>query len=139
MELNKQVCSLELSKRLNELRVNQESLFSWFHRWEGSSLDDAGRDFLKPSKYESDNSRLVASAFSTAELGELLPWRVKVNGRYFFLSFGGRENPERLNFYPGYEVSYSYGENCIFLERASTEADARAKMLARLLESSIIS
>lgn len=61
MELQKQVCSLELSKRLRELGFNQESLFYW------------NEDMETIHFYESMNKKDVGyycSAYTLTELGE---------------------------------------------------------------------
>lgn len=63
MNLENQVTSLELSKKLKELGVKQESLYTWLHHnhkeWK-LVLGDAGVD--EP-----------VHAYTVAELGELLP------------------------------------------------------------------
>ena len=73
MELEQQVCSLELAKKLKELGVKQESLWYWnmitkeFKDYEGKSPIIACEIY--------SNSRLWEnfSAFTVAELGEMLP------------------------------------------------------------------
>lgn len=115
MTLEKQVCSLELAKRLKELGVKQESL--WFWR------------FLKGSNPEWDlaysgNVRAVEktySAFTVAELGEMLPEDCKTR----------RPVDEK-----GKWLVDSLGTDRFF--RADTEADARAAMLIYLLEQKLI-
>lgn len=62
-----QVCSLELSKRLKELGVKQESLFCWT-----TNLD---LEFL-PTNIR--NNDICIAAFTAAELGEILPNRITV-------------------------------------------------------------
>ncbi len=70
MKLEQQVCNLELAKKLKELGVKQESYFTWVH-WRDDSEDD-GWDV-----YHFDNPSHTMgvdySAFTVAELGELLP------------------------------------------------------------------
>lgn len=67
MELEKQVCSLELAKKLKELGVKQESLFVW----------DIKRKnlFYTKNNYPDGNIELLEQcvAFSVAELGEMFP------------------------------------------------------------------
>src|SRR5439155_13694049 len=67
--LEKQVCSLDLAKRLKELGVRQESLFIWnyYPHTDGYKL-----------QYNPDyGSVLNISAFTVAELGEMLPQHIK--------------------------------------------------------------
>jgi hypothetical protein len=77
MNLEQQVCSLDLAKRLKELGVKQESHLHW---WESTYN---GR-FVVASRREIDRARdkqmsddtsdwvLACSAFTVAELGEML-------------------------------------------------------------------
>lgn len=123
MELKDQVCSLELAKKLKKLGVKQESLF--FH-------DDQGRIIY----WGVEPKECMYSAFTVAELGEILPWRVQKENRFYVLECekGGK---------PWYWVNYEYGEtrdvdfDC-WTEESNTEADARAKMLIRLLENNLL-
>lgn len=65
MKLEDQVANLELSKRLKELGVEQESLFVWVTNSFESNV--ALRGDLPP-----DDRKIYVSAFSVAELGEML-------------------------------------------------------------------
>jgi hypothetical protein len=72
MKLEQQVTSLELSKRLKELGVRQESLFYFF----GNKAElEAMRGYGGPEiLLEGDYSWAVrVSAFTVAEIGEMLP------------------------------------------------------------------
>src|ERR1051325_10817319 len=62
MQLEQQVCSLELAKRLRELGVKQESYFYWF--FEEYNHEPVG---WRIQTEEGDYS-----AFTVAELGEML-------------------------------------------------------------------
>lgn len=72
MTLADQVTSLELSERLKELGVRQESLFFYVFRRDASIL-------LTPDAEENKlvTPNFVWSAFSAAELGELLPYYIE--------------------------------------------------------------
>ena len=69
MKLENQIVSLELAKRLKELGCKQDSIFKWH-----SKLDEKGNRvyteivYLPIKQMEQDYS-----AFTVAELGELLP------------------------------------------------------------------
>lgn len=124
MELERQVVSLELAKKLKELGVPQESLFFWCSDYQGIML-------LSQQEY-SDNLRnktpqlsKIASAFTVAELGEMLPeiFRSEKYKRGKWICHDGRECTEPIT------------EE---LFEADTEADARAKMLIYLLENNLI-
>lgn len=127
MKLEDQVCSLELAKRLKELGVKQES-FAYWHKNHASvklrlDRDDLGTDW-------SDNQ--INSAFTVAELGEMLP--MKVSGDFGFLRW------LRIARVPGrWVVGYvDEGAEFEFEESAETEADTRAKMLIYLIENRLV-
>jgi hypothetical protein len=65
MELEKQVCSLELAKKLKELGVKQESYWYWLQMTEGPRL------FTLVEAVRLDPI-FPYSAFTVAELGEVL-------------------------------------------------------------------
>jgi len=110
MTLENQVCSLDLAKRLKELGVKQESLF-W---WNQFAQDDLSYNL------QAEKSDLCISAFTCAELGEMLPveyWEKQ--GRTIVGTYG-----------------FWFGdEEAVY---ADTEADARGKMLIYLLENRLI-
>lgn len=115
MQIEKQVCSLELAKRLRELGVKQESHFFWVREF---------RDDLPPFKIQ--NGRRVDStddysAFTVAELGEMLPHGTTIG------------KTEDGDFFITYAVVTTE-----HAERSETEADARGKMLVYLLEQKLI-
>lgn len=134
MQLEKQVCSLELSKKLKELGVKQESLFYWVH-------DDLTSTYLATEKQlpiiQAGYNRIPhqsmaedygwrenvekCSAFTVAELGEML------KGEF---DSGVRKEHSFCEYFK------SDGEQLI--EEADTEADARAKMLVYLIENKLI-
>lgn len=108
MELSKQVCSLELAQKLKELGVNKPSYCAW------KIWNDGTSNLLVDIPYVDPEDKRLFSAFTVAELGELLP----INVCYRWTS---RSNGHVLHF----------GDERFI---ADTEADARAKMLVYLLE-----
>ena len=125
--LEKQVSSLELSQKLKELGVKQESLFQhnllekeYVYRitYGNPKTNTFGRKFID-----------TVSAFTVAELGEILP-------KGYFSSKQGDNwvcNPS-LN--KSFGIVMNNRERIQFF--ADTEADARAKMLVYLLENKLI-
>lgn len=126
MKLEQQVCSLELAKKLKELGVKQDSLFYWcgshsnpdapweIHNWKVYNSEFRFR------YYQSDDP---VSAFTVAELGEMLPYRGSIYSE------------------PVSEDNESKEWICIYgktITKADTEADARAKMLIYLVENNLI-
>ena len=127
MTIKKQVTSLEISKRLKELGVDQFSLFWWVYvnhsdRWEL----DAGTDDYHHFPL---NDCTDCSAFTVSELGEILPeWIEKEGGLATEKWQAGV-----------WKVSYLENEETPHIEKWSeTEADARGLMLIHLLENKLI-
>lgn len=83
MNLESQVCNLELSKKLHELEVKQESLFKWYR---------CSPNTFKIAKYSKNKERIICSAFTASELLELLPNKhtnlYKTEEGYVFSIFG---------------------------------------------------
>jgi hypothetical protein len=119
-----QVTDLRLSKKLKNLGAKQVSAYYWYYlEAEGiqggtvsstpALVDKTYRDEAVRGKYESDSAFL--SAFSVAELGELLPARVEVENSLW-----------RVYYVGDVEVN------------AVTEVEARALMLIYLLEHNLM-
>lgn len=114
-----QVTSLEISKRLKDLGVKQESLFYWSFYDGGNNKDEPGLIFTDESNqgFKED----LISAFTVAELGEMLQeWK---NLRL--------DSTKDSN-------GWSIAKNETDRIYADTEADARGKMLIYLLEHNLI-
>lgn len=127
LPLQDQVCNLELSKRLKELGVKQESLFLY---------DMNG--ILCSSNANWDMAYCI-SAFTVAELGELLPVRD-------YLTEGIVKDKEDLANWSTFKsdgkwhcnLTWRYSRDKVESIKADSEADARAKMLIYLLENKLI-
>ena len=126
MKLEQQVTSLNLSKRLKKLGVKQESYIVWFYNgieWalirELSIL--MGVDILEkmPRMY---------SAFTVAELGELLP------EQRYWTTVKTNTGSWRCSEYD--ENGLAEGGKTSFI--ADTEAEARGLMLACIIEHKLL-
>ena len=122
MKLENQVVSLELAKKLKELGVKQESLFYWVllenefgKDWIIIQGDDSIEAVYKNNKY---------SAFTVAELGEILP--------ELCLSGNTGEGFNCWKFRNIHDLAF-YNP-----AQSKTEADARAKMIIYLIENKLI-
>ena len=116
MELEKQVCSLELAKRLKELGVKQDSAFYWSEEYYSHFRPERiGRIILEREAQEKvpGGDWRCFSAFTVAELGEMLPPYTK-----------------SYRYYGGFDCDLENKPP----KRADIEADARAKMLIFLKE-----
>lgn len=144
MKIEKQVCSLEQAKKLKQLGVAQTSIFKWCNEHQHYGDDGA---YYTDSTYKvynrgqfSAGTNNTFSAFSTAELGVMLP--------SFFPSFVHDElkschcRNERVDTFPlidsGEEheqtPAHKLNKELIPIQAASTEAEARAEMLIYLIE-----
>jgi hypothetical protein len=122
MNIEQQVISLDIAKRLKELGVGQESTFLWIvsshgDKWVSFNNDDLPKILIR------DKGEWF-SALTSAELGELLP---------YYFSSEKHSNDWRAGFANPQETRY---EKLGFFS-AATEADARGKMLIYLLENKI--
>lgn len=131
MRIEDQVVSLELAKKMKELGFRQESLFYW-NRLNGIR-DDSIID-VSLNKIRGDYGDVIASAYTVAELGTMLP--------HFFTGEDGKN--AILKIYKGsktWGIYYSGLEDHIIkveMVVALTEADARAKTLIYLKENNLI-
>src|ERR1700689_4384174 len=103
MKLESQVCSLELSKRLKELGFKQESLFYWYN----TKGDERfyGIAYTKGSKLKN-----TFSAFTVAELGEMLPRNIIVKNKEYLLTM---TKGYFLSYEPYYDNGFHTIEKCI--------------------------
>jgi len=118
MKLKDQVCSLELSKKLKELRVKQESLFYW------RTYSTLGYEIIRRRNVVGDEFDSDIAAFTVAELGEMLPWgtnfeKYKSKGKERFCV-----------------IEVESIKNMAIHD--DTEVDARAKMLIYLIENRLV-
>lgn len=115
MNLDQQVCSLELAKRLKELGVNKPSIFWHMKRIDSSHFISSayGCDCWVELPYDNE---IFCHAYTVAELGEMLHHAASYK--------------EDDNFY----ICILFNVPGGFRQEANTEANARAKMLIHLIE-----
>lgn len=109
---NQEVANLELSKKLKELGVKQESLFYWADfKGELKILED---EYIWSNEDFGRKVEKICSAFTVAELGKKINWRrqtITLHEEFYKLIV---DNPEK------------------------SEADIRAKWLIYLIENNLI-
>lgn len=136
MKLQDQVTNLELSKKLKELGVKQESQFYWHRPIDGNGKPN-GKYFVnwkEANDFCDDDSHdhKPVSAFTVAELGELLP-------QNFTNEDGAECTWSSYLSINGWNVQYQdLDENFLYEERDRYEAIARGKLLVYLLEEKLI-
>jgi hypothetical protein len=127
MNIKLQVCSLELSKRLEELGVKQTSLF-WYVDFPGQVGFPLSENLMR---CYSEGVRKY-SAFTVAELGEMLPPFIE-DDSYRLIYYKFKET------YACDYIHIDEGDCYAFIDAESVkEADARAKMLIYLIENKLI-
>ena len=126
MQLKDQVCNPKLSKKLKELGVEQDSIFTWTGE-EGDYYIRQSPRLMYESAGMSQTIGEVLSAFTVAELGEMLPDYLGVVFNKSWLTC------VKVGLW---EVGYPEKEKSF---EANTEADARAKLLIYLLENNLVS
>lgn len=133
MKLENQVVSLELAKKLKELGVKQKSLF-YYAITKPNDLKPTSlewyKDIEKVNKVLPNYIEELYSAFTVAELGEMLPGNT--SGLYFVTQKGLMGNSWYV------DALTVVGHSKVCLTTAETEADARAKMLIHLIENKLI-
>jgi len=146
MRLEEQVISLELAKELKELNCRQESLWWWnthyddghhLHRF-GEMIDDLmvisgdkRNSMLENYSIKDYTTYREYSAFTVAELGEMLP-RV-ILGSYHSLRIAKNDHPINL-----WHISYEGCREIRVSLSANTEANARAKMVLYLVKEGLL-
>ena len=132
MKLSRQVCSLEPAKKLKKLGVKQESVWYWQRKYFKEnkngcfSLTDEKIFILKRESYSGGE---FYSAFTVAELGEMLP-SIDV------FTYKNSKQNGYLCLYKPFTMGARMKAECA--KFGKTEADARAKMLIYLIESKLI-
>jgi hypothetical protein len=132
MQLQDQVCSLELAKQLKELGVRQDSLFYWVERQTDKKILCLANYTIGLENSTGNRMSRVCSAFTVAELGEMLPQSIWVEkSNYYFLIQRTADK--------GWHISYyNFDKRLMYcFQTDNTEADARAKMLVYLIENKL--
>lgn len=145
MNINDQVVSLELAQKLKTLGVKQDSLFYWGKKNAKQSkiVCLLKKDFCGVDGYYSNGDRhctrragYMYSAFTVAELGEMLPWDIVLSSKDEVYLATAKDEEEWQIYYEGVDktgVDFKWSSIV-----NKSEADARAKMLIYLLENKLI-
>lgn len=149
MKLQKQVTNKDISKRIKELGVKQDSLFYYskldLKDWEiEQGVEEYSCDYFGGQEYKEED----ISAFTVAELGEMLPEQIlwknwdSERDEYLVLSYSKewsvfRGEPTGSKNWV-VTLKSNKEDNVHHYIIADTEADARGKMLIYLLENNLI-
>ena len=150
MEPEQQVTILETSKKLKKLGVKQESLFYWVSYPKSlSRLDDTHLLYRseKNDKLKNKDGNEWISAFTVAELVELLPDHIDVNKVCYHIKFDKQDRAKGLE----KEISWKHkywlqywdmddedADDLVMIETTESLAETCGKMLIYLLENKLI-
>ena len=147
MTLENQVVSREYAEKMRDLGFPQSSYFWW--KAIGSGIEE--KDYRISDNWSKDNKHYgddvdQFSAFTVAELGEMLPDNIKKyeiketdkrkNEEKYYILSSGRTTEGRFDIIYQDWIGKKIKTLCYFEE--DTEADARAKMLIYLAENNLI-
>lgn len=135
MELSKQVCSLEISKKLKEMGMKQDGIYVYLHVPEKINQYTHRKEHWKliPEKVTRGGFSNTVSAFSVAELGEMLPKVLTWEGKKYWINFGYFHGVPTVI----YDIDEPKWERLLVVE-GDTEADARGRTLIHLIEDNYI-
>ena len=138
MKLEEQVVNLKLSKRLKKLGYPQESLWYWQYNGKEGVRLGIGRYKLVARDTSFGISKRDSSAPTVAELGRVLPYRIRpVNDEDYWLYMS-------LGRYGDFNIAYDtpsdgmHSRRVYHQEEVDNEANARALMIIYLLESGLL-
>lgn len=148
MELEQQVCSLELAKKLKELEVKQEGYWFWVDTGLNEPILQCAGCMENAVDYYRDGD-FVATAFTVAELGEMLHGAksdlmistvdLDVDGVDHLWSVAKIAKVEHIQARSAKHQAGIYELHHLdHVEAEVTEANARAKMLIYLIEHKLI-
>ncbi len=129
MKLVEQVVSLELAKKLKELGFKQESVWMWF---------DVGLGYKLILKNRFTKKNAGISAFTVAELGEMLPRSITIEEKTSWIKIFKVFNTETNTNEWILRYDNDWDKENLVTICASPEANARAKMLIYLKEKGLI-
>lgn len=138
MKLEQQVVSLELAKRLKELGVKQESYAYWWPvpKMDGVAVVPDGYDLTPGNHGRFYGNERIISAFTVAELGEMLPQAIRVLGKEYLRHIGTSLDDQ---WFVVYVKENDHNNNApLKIMMCHKESDARAKMLIHLIEKGIV-
>lgn len=125
--MEQHVTNLEISKKLKELGVKQESQFYWCYEWD----DVESQQWIEHNEAE-DN--IICSAFLASELGERLPSDIKTGNSHISYYQDDRKG------FTKWEISYTpeREDRVIAVVSDNSLPNAMGKMLIYLLESGLL-
>ncbi len=150
MNIELQVCSLDLARKLKELGVNKSSIFGWCHHNYGNKRDwviITGNYNHNPFLWGGDDCKLQEqkdreiAAYTSAELIDLLPTSFECRNEIDNLESCEKVYLRIVKYLDNYHVSYFDHDDQWFSWHRIEEvklSDALAKMLIHLIEQKLV-
>ena len=147
MKIENQLTNLDLSKELEKLGVPQKSIWMWvkYELWKEPRIELS--DLVSEIKMTclSGKREYAYSAFSCAEIGEMLPVTIEMKNETHWFDCNKTVYWHRCGYIWIHEGSSGWGQldnsqtdHSHSVGRAKTEADCRAKMLIYLLKNELV-
>lgn len=134
MKLENQVVSLELSKKLKGIGVEQKSYFYWYEikkeRWEIWDPIHLMQVWEDKSTCRDGKPLTSISAFTIAELGEMLPHLIFFDNYCYYLEIN--------KIIDSWEILYVGINDSLHISKDINQANAYARMLIYLIENKLI-
>ncbi len=153
MPLEHQDVSLELAQKMKELGFKQESLYYYAHQGELRTYDSLYKSYVedyndKDTPFSGKfhhwlrevNGGEIYSAYTVAELGEMLPSGISKDGKNYRITLVNGNGLKYLD-YATYEngiAVWLLNGYPMLANSKDTEADARAKTLIYLVENGLL-
>ncbi len=137
MKLEQQLTSLQPSQRLKELGFKQESLYMYY-KYTTDDVSFGIKEEYKIALGKPHKNTSEISAYTVAELGEMLPYEIEYKNQYWYWSTG-KSGPNTDTYSYLLENAHIHKPvEYLLIGTENTEADARAKMLIYLVENKLI-
>lgn len=142
MNLSEQCVSLELAQRLKELGVKQESLFYWADDDIVISQDidlllengDVRNNSYTCNHLTDNKTDEIYSAFTSAELGEMLPREIAFNGDAHYLHIMHGTTPGYWHgCYKSFDHPFERARICDLISPVSKQGDSLANLIALMV------
>lgn len=135
MKLEDQLTNLEISQKLESLGVKQDSLYYWCRHRNDKNFYIYSKEYLEGEDVSRWKIEQEISAFTVAELGEMLPKTLSIT-KELWLDTG--YDPETKLWGMGYyRVPVTDIKTYDIWQEEESEVDVRGKLLIYLLENKL--
>lgn len=135
MNLEEMVCSLEYAKKLKDLGIKQEGFYCWARQ---DGFKNWGLELYPPARIFKRMGRTYYLAFTSGELGEILPKLISTKNGIYNMKLGWEHfaNEDKILWRIDYIKNNGFDEPLVLIDDEN-ESNARAKMIIYLIENKI--